>query len=411
MGAPSNNTNRRARADAVRDREREDGLRALAGMCYTRDQPVLGLVEAFVDGLRVRRADCSSSRRESVVNAKESIRVNQDHGADAGPWRFSVAPMMDWTDRHCRVFHRLLTRRARLYTEMVTADAVVFGPRERLLGFDPVEHPVALQLGGADPARLAEAARIGADFGYDEINLNCGCPSDRVQNGRFGACLMREPALVGDCVAAMAAAVAVPVTVKCRIGVDDQDPREALFGLAATVKAAGAAALIVHARKAWLEGLSPKDNRDVPPLDYGLVHQLGRAHQDWPVAINGGIRDLDAAQAQLRVLGGVMLGRAAYQAPELLIGVDPLLFGAAAPVADGFEAVAAYEPHVARALGRGARLHDLTRHLLGLFAGRPGARAWRQRLSTLAPARGAGLEVLREALAQVAREPAPLSMA
>src|SRR5580692_4308926 len=212
---------------------------------------------------------------------------------DALPgWRFSVAPMMDWTDRHCRAFHRLLTRRARLYTEMVTADAVVFGPRERLIGFDAGEHPVALQLGGAEPARLAQAARIGADFGYDEINLNCGCPSDRVQSGRFGACLMREPALVADCVAAMAAAVAIPVTVKCRIGVDEQEPRAALFGLVEAVKAAGAAAVVVHARKAWLEGLSPKDNRDIPPLDYSLVHRLKAAFPELPIAINGGIVDL-----------------------------------------------------------------------------------------------------------------------
>src|SRR5580658_5442338 len=223
-------------------------------------------------------------------------------------FRFSVAPMMDWTDRHCRVFHRLLTRRARLYSEMVTADAVVFGPRERLLGFDACEHPVALQLGGANPARLAEAARIGADFGYDEINLNCGCPSDRVQNGRFGACLMREPALVAECVAAMAGAAAIPVTVKCRIGVDAQEPREALFGLVEAVKAAGAAAVVVHARKAWLEGLSPKDNRDIPPLDYPLVYELKRAHPDLPIVVNGGLKDLSDAQAHLDHVDGVMFG-------------------------------------------------------------------------------------------------------
>jgi tRNA-dihydrouridine synthase A len=320
------------------------------------------------------------------------------------PWRFSVAPMMDRTDRHCRVFHRLLTRRARLYTEMVTADAVVFGPRDRLLGFDPFEHPLALQLGGADPARLAEAARIGADFGYDEINLNCGCPSDRVQSGRFGACLMREPALVGECVAAMGSAVAIPVTVKCRIGVDAQEPREALFALAASIEAAGAAAIIVHARKAWLEGLSPKDNRDIPPLDYPLVHELKKAHPDLPLAINGGVVDLAAAQRHLRHVDGVMMGRAAYQSPELLLDVDPLLFGAPSPVADGFAAVEAYIAYVERALAAGARLHDLTRHLLGLFAGRPGARAYRQTLAMRAPARGAGIDVLREAVARVARE-------
>src|SRR5579871_5244874 len=211
-------------------------------------------------------------------------------------FRFAVAPMMDWTDRRCRAFHRVLSRRARLYTEMITADAVVFGPRERLIGFDPAEHPVALQLGGAAPARLAEAARIGADFGYAEINLNCGCPSDRVWSGRFGACLMREPALVADCVAAMAAAAGVPVTVKCRIGVDEQEPREALLAFAGAVNAAGAAALIVHARKAWLGGLSPQDNRTVPPLDYPLVYDLKRAWPAWPVILNGGITSLDEAK-------------------------------------------------------------------------------------------------------------------
>ena len=317
--------------------------------------------------------------------------------------------MMDWTDRHCRGFHRVLTRRARLYTEMVTADAIVFGPRERLLGFDAAEHPVALQLGGADPQRLAQAARIGADYGYDEINLNCGCPSDRVRSGRFGACLMREPALVADCVAAMNAAVTIPITVKCRIGVDDQEPHEALFGLVAAVKAAGAGAVIVHARKAWLEGLSPKDNRTIPPLDYDLVHALKAAHPDLPIAINGGIADLQTAQRQLAHVDGVMMGRAAYQSPELLLGVDPLLFGEPAPVADGFEAVEAYLPYVERALARGVRLHDMTRHMLGLFAGRPGARSYRQTLATLAPRHGAGVEVMLQAVEQVARE--PLAMA
>ena len=243
--------------------------------------------------------------------------------------RFCVAPMMDWTDRHCRVFHRQLSRRARLYTEMVTADAIVFGPRERLLGFDASEHPVALQLGGSNPERLAQAAAIGQDFGYDEINLNCGCPSDRVQNGSFGACLMRSPALVGECVAAMKAAVGVPVTVKCRIGVDEQDPQEALFVFAEAVRQAGADALIVHARKAWLEGLSPRDNRTIPPLDFPIVYALKRSHPDWTIAINGGIVSLEACEAPLARLDGVMLGRAAYQNPELLLQVDPTLFGQA----------------------------------------------------------------------------------
>jgi tRNA-dihydrouridine synthase A len=318
--------------------------------------------------------------------------------------RFSVAPMMDWTDRRCRAFHRILTRRARVYTEMVTADAVVFGPRERLIGFDPSEHPVALQLGGAEPGRLAEAARIGAEFGYDEINLNCGCPSDRVQSGRFGACLMREPKRVAECVAAMVAAVDVPVTVKCRIGVDEQEPRAALFLFAEAVKAAGAAALIVHARKAWLEGLSPKDNRSIPPLDYALVHALKRAHADWPIILNGGLSNLESARPHLQHLDGVMLGRAAYQNPELLIGVDPELFGEPAPVADGFEAIEAFMPVIARGLQRGERLHDYTRHLHGLFAGRPGARTFRQVLATEAVKRGAGLEVLRYAVSLVSRD-------
>jgi len=316
--------------------------------------------------------------------------------------------MMDWTDRRCRAFHRLMSRRARLYTEMVTADAVVFGPRERLIGFDAAEHPVALQLGGSDPRRLTEAASIGADFGYDEINLNCGCPSDRVQSGRFGACLMREPALVGECVAAIAAAVDVPVTVKCRIGVDAQEPGEALTAFAASVKAAGAAALVVHARKAWLEGLSPKDNRTVPPLDYPLVHALKRAHARWPIVINGGIADLDEARTHLEHVDGVMMGRAAYQNPEILLDVDSSLFGEAAPFDDPFEALEAFMPVIARGLARGDRLHDWTRHCLGLFAGRPGARNFRRILATEGVRADAGLDVLRRAVACVGRvvEPA-----
>ena len=317
--------------------------------------------------------------------------------------RFSVAPMMDWTDRHCRFFHRILSRRARLYTEMVTTGAVLHGPRQRLLGFDGFEHPVAAQLGGSDPADLAASARIAADFGYAEINLNCGCPSDRVQNGAFGACLMREPALVGDCVAAMKAAVKIPVTVKCRIGVDDQEPREALFAMAETVKRAGADALFVHARKAWLKGLSPKENRDVPPLDYPLVHELKRAHAHWPIAINGGFATLEEARDQLAHVDGVMLGRAAYHNPELLLRVDPELFGEAAPVTDSFAALAAYEPYIAGQLANGARLHDMTRHLLGLFTGMPGARLFRRHLATEAVKRGAGLAVLRAAVQHVAQ--------
>ena len=315
--------------------------------------------------------------------------------------RFCVAPMMDWTDSHCRVFHRLLSLRARLYTEMVTADAIIFGPRGRLLGFDASEHPVALQLGGADPDRLGQAAGIGEQFGYDEINLNCGCPSDRVQSGRFGACLMREPALVARSVAAMKAMVKIPVTVKCRIGVDDQEPREALFAFAQAVIAAGADALIVHARKAWLDGLSPRDNRTIPPLDYAIVADLKRAHPQLPIAINGGISTLAEGTVRLREVDGVMVGRAAYQSPEMLLGVDPILFGEAAPHDDAFAALEAYEPYMARQLAAGVRLADMTRHLLGLFAGRPGARLFRQTLSTDAVKRGAGLEVLRAAVVQI----------
>jgi tRNA-dihydrouridine synthase A len=316
-------------------------------------------------------------------------------------WRFSVAPMMDWTDRHCRFFHRILSRRTRLYTEMVTTGAVLHGPRARLLSFSAAEHPVAVQLGGSEPRALAEAARICAGLGYDEVNLNVGCPSDRVQEGRFGACLMREPALVGDCVAAMKAAVAVPVTVKCRIGVDEQDTEEALDALAGAVVAAGADALFVHARKAWLEGLSPKENREVPPLDYGRVYRLKRALPRLPVAVNGGVATIAQAKAHLSEVDGVMMGRAAYQDPELLLAADPELFGEAPPVADAFEALEAFEPYVAARLAEGVRLSRMTRHLLGLFAGRPGARAYRRHLATEAVKPGAGLETLREAVAQL----------
>ncbi|WP_375461609.1 tRNA dihydrouridine(20/20a) synthase DusA [uncultured Enterovirga sp.] len=324
-------------------------------------------------------------------------------GSKANPWRLSVAPMMDWTDRHCRTFHRILTRRTLLYTEMVTTGAVLHGPRERLLGFDSAEHLVALQLGGSDPAGLAASARIGADWGYDEINLNVGCPSDRVQDGRFGACLMREPALVGECVAAMVAAVAVPVTVKCRLGVDDQNIEEALDAMATAVFGAGAAALVVHARKAWLQGLSPKENRDVPPLDYGRVHRLKAAWPDRVVAINGGIRTIEEAQEQLAYLDGVMIGRAAYGEPALLIEADPQVFGEAAPVADGFEALERFEPYLAARLAEGVRLASMTRHLLGLFNGRRGARAFRRHLATAGTRPGADLSTLREAAALVSR--------
>jgi tRNA-dihydrouridine synthase A len=315
--------------------------------------------------------------------------------------RFSIAPMMEWTDRHCRFFHRLLSRHARLYTEMITADAIIHGPREHLLGFDAAEHPVALQLGGSHPKNLANAARIGADFGYDEINLNVGCPSDRVQDGRFGACLMREPALVGECVAAMKAAVALPITVKCRLGVDDQDIEESLDRFADTVVAAGASALIVHARKAWLDGLSPRENRDVPPLDHARVHRLQQRLGNFPIILNGGVHDLDEAGHHLQFVGGVMIGRAAYQNPQMLLAVDPKLFGMAPPVSHARAAVEKLFPYIEQALARGARLHDVTRHLLGLFRGERGARAFRRHLATKAVEPGATADVLREALAMV----------
>ncbi len=311
--------------------------------------------------------------------------------------------MMDWTDRHCRFFHRQLTGHALLYTEMIVADAAIHGARDRLLGFHPAEHPLALQLGGSEPQKLAEAARIGEAFGYGEINLNCGCPSDRVQSGTFGACLMRTPDLVAACVAAMKAAVRVPVTVKCRIGVDEQDPETALDDLADCVFAAGADALWVHARKAWLQGLSPKENRDIPPLDYGRVYRLKQRLPDRYIGINGGIQNLEEATAHLGHVDGVMLGRAAYQTPGMLAGVDALL-GAAPPATDTaalLETMCAYaEAHIAA----GGRLAHVTRHMVGLFHGLPRARRYRQILSTEATRPGAGSGVLRAAFAAVEAE-------
>jgi tRNA-dihydrouridine synthase A len=315
--------------------------------------------------------------------------------------RFCVAPMMDWTDRHCRFFHRLLTRRALIYTEMITTGAVIHGDRARLLAFDPSEHPVALQLGGCEPGALAACARIAQDFGYDEINLNVGCPSDRVQEGRFGACLMAEPALVGECVAAMTAAVSVPVTVKCRIGIDEQDPEEALEALACAVTAAGVAALVVHARKAWLQGLSPRENREVPPLDYARVYRLKAAHPRLPIVLNGGVTSIETAAAHLTRLDGVMMGRAAYQEPWRLMAVDPALFGEPARFAGTKAAAEAFIPYIEGELAAGTRLHAMTRHILGLFRGVPGARAFRRHLATQAVKPAAGVDVLREALALV----------
>src|SRR6202521_4477521 len=322
------------------------------------------------------------------------MQLNQLH-------RFSVAPMMDWTDRHCRVFHRLMTRRARLYTEMLTTGAIIHGDRMRLLGFDPSEHPVALQLGGSDLRDLAMAANIGEDFGYDEINLNVGCPWVRVKDGRFGPCLMAEPALVAAGVEAMKREVNIPVTVKCRIGIDDQDPETALDTLARSVIAAGADALIVHARKAWLNGLSPKENRDIPPLDYDRVYRLKAAMPDVPIIINGGIAGLAEARAHLEHVDGVMLGRAAYQEPWRLLSADPELFGEAAPFTAMKDVLEAMMPYIERQLALGTRLHSITRHFVGAFHGVPGARAFRRHLAENGVKPDAGVNVLREAMALV----------
>lgn len=294
---------------------------------------------------------------------------------------FAIAPMMDWTDRHCRFFHRQLTRHALLYTEMVVADAAIHGDRERLLAYSACEHPIALQLGGSEPHKLVEAVRIASGFGYDEINLNVGCPSDRVQSGTFGACLMREPELVARCVTAMKAETDTPITVKCRIGVDDQEPRDALFTLAQHCVDAGVDALWVHARKAWLKGLSPKENRDVPPLDYAIVQDLKRAYPDLFVGINGGIQTLDQAVAFLPGLDGVMLGRAAYQNPLLLAGVDAAIYGDAVPQIDLDHVINIMAEYAASHIAQGGRLHHITRHMIGLGQGRQGARRYRQILS------------------------------
>lgn len=318
--------------------------------------------------------------------------------------RLSVAPMMDWTDRHCRAFHRVLTRRTLLYTEMAVDKAVIHGDVERLIGFDPAEHPVALQLGGSETDSLARAAVIGEAFGYREINLNVGCPSDRVQSGRFGACLMQEPQLVADCVKAMQDVVSVPVTVKCRIGVDEQDPDVALFELVDRVSATGVTSFTVHARKAWLKGLSPKENRTIPPLDYDLVRRLKSARPDLEIILNGGLDSLEHGIGESGSLDGFMLGRVAYHDPFVLARADSLVFGEAHdPVSDRFEAVERYRTYIEAQLSAGTRLHDITRHMLGLFTGLPGARLWRRVLSEKAPRRGAGLDVLDEALDVVRR--------
>ncbi len=319
--------------------------------------------------------------------------------------RLSVAPMMDWTDRHCRFFHRQMTRRAMLYTEMVTAPAIVHGPKPRLLDYSAAEHPVALQLGGSDPLELAAAVRIAQPWGYDEVNLNCGCPSDRVQSGCFGAVLMERPALVADCVRAMQAETDVPVTVKCRIGVDDQDPETVLPHFIETLAGAGVRHVIIHARKAWLQGLSPKENREIPPLDHALVLAMKARFPELTICINGGITTLGQAKALLdQGLDGVMIGRAAYHDPaSTLIGADALWGDAFAP--DAIAVVDAMRPYIAAHLASGGRLHQITRHMLGLFTGRPGARAWRRVLSEGASRDGAGLDLLTRALAEVQAAP------
>ena len=332
-------------------------------------------------------------------------KENQLDRPSLGPHRLSVAPMMDWTDRHCRYFHRAMTRRAMLYTEMVTAPAVIHGPRDRLLGYGEAEHPIALQLGGSDPAELAAAVRAAVPHGYDEVNLNVGCPSDRVQSGCFGAVLMERPGLVADCVAAMLAESTVPVTVKCRIGVDDQDPEQVLPDFLERVSAAGVSHFIIHARKAWLKGLSPKENREIPPLDYDLVLRMKAAFPHLTICLNGGVTTLAQAKTLLdQGLDGVMIGRAAYHDPaSTLIGADALWgdgLRGEEPGRDAWAVIDTMRPYIADHLAAGGRLHQITRHMLGLFQGRPGARGYRRVLSESARP-GAGLEVLDAALAQV----------
>ncbi|MEQ1578125.1 MAG: tRNA dihydrouridine(20/20a) synthase DusA [Hyphomicrobium sp.] len=317
------------------------------------------------------------------------------------PNTFCIAPMMEWSDRHCRYFHRLITRDALLYTEMVTADAVIRGKREQLLGFSNEEHPIALQLGGSDPEKLAQAARIGEDYGYDEINLNAGCPSDRVQEGRFGACLMAEPDLVAQCVAAMRTRVSVPVTVKCRIGIDDQDEETDFQRFIETVKTAGCETFIVHARKAWLKGLSPKENREVPPLDYARVYRLKAAHPDLRIIINGGIETLEACKTHLNHVDGVMLGRAAYHDPYLLASVDHCFFGSTAPQRSRAEILSALVPYAEAHIASGGKINNITRHILGLYHQQPRGRLFRRFLSESVTKANAGASLLNHAASLV----------
>jgi tRNA-dihydrouridine synthase A len=322
---------------------------------------------------------------------------SRNKGDPPSPRRFSVAPMMDWTDRHCRYFLRLISRHAWLYTEMITTGAILHGGAERLLRFHPAEHPLALQLGGSNPRELAACSRIAAGFGYDEINLNVGCPSDRVQTGRFGACLMAEPELVAECVAVMGEASALPITVKTRIGIDEQDSYEFLFRFVATVAAAGCRTFIVHARKAWLRGLSPKENRELPPLHYQAVYRIKRDFPHLEVIINGGITDLEQAQSHLQHVDGVMLGRAAYHHPYLLAEVDRRFYGSVLPSSNRLQIIEGLLPYVAQELAGGARLRHITRHILGLYQGIPGARAWRRHLSEHSHRDDAGIEIIRRA--------------
>ena len=335
-----------------------------------------------------------------IVEIAEPNAGKSKRPSGLGSRTLCVAPMMDWSDRHCRYFHRLLAPNALLYTEMVTAQAVIHGDRERLLGFDASEHPVALQLGGSDPGELAQATRVGIDFGYDEINLNVGCPSDRVQSGRFGACLMREPAVVAECVAAMremASGTRVEITVKCRIGVDEQDEDAALADFVERVAPAGCSTFIVHARKAWLEGLSPKENREVPPLNYARVYRLKREHPQLNVVINGGISSVADVCEHLRHVDGVMLGRTAYHEPYRLAEIEHVVF--ATPLPDRDDVLARLRPYVEEHLARGDRLQHITRHILGLYQGLPGARMFRRVLSERAHHAAADWQVVEEAIA------------
>jgi tRNA-dihydrouridine synthase A len=314
---------------------------------------------------------------------------------------FAIAPMMDWSDHHCRFFWRLLTREALLYTEMVTTGALIHGDRERFLHFNPEEHPVALQLGGSEPADLARCARWAEEWGYDEVNLNCGCPSDRVQSGMFGACLMAHPQLVADCVKAMTDACDLPVTVKHRIGIDDMESFDELAGFVDTVAQGGCSVFIVHARKAWLQGLSPKENREIPPLNYPWVYRLKREFPHLTVVINGGIQTLEECSQHLAQVDGVMVGREAYQNPWMLAEVDSLLYGMDNPARCRDDVIRALLPYVERQLARGVRLNHITRHILGLYQGVPGARKFRRHLSENAYRKEAGIEVLNEAFARV----------